>query len=130
MLTQPNNPTTMADASEATQAQPKNHESNSTFTSVQAALAAVEQGHPCLHLELTKPSHRNDYYQLVSAKPMTSEELAELVDVLPRLTQLKTLLLACMASWQLHKPTLIARSSSCPIARSTARMTACLFHLP
>lgn len=88
----------MADASEATQAQPTNDESNSTFTSVKAALAAVEQGQPCLHLDLTKPSREGDFVLFVSAQPITSEELTELVDALPRLTRLKSLILSCMAA--------------------------------
>ena len=91
----------MADASVAPLArgseQATNDASNGTFTSVTAALAAVEQGHLCLHLDLTKPSHKEHgtWGHLVSSKPMTPEELAELVKALPRLKQLKTMLLAC-----------------------------------
>ena len=89
----------MADAKEGTHA--KTDASKGIYTSVDAALAAVEQGQPCLHLDLTKPSHevrygsRDQYSRLVSSKPMTPEELAELVHALPRLMQLQTLLLAC-----------------------------------
>ena len=72
------------------------------FKSVKAALAAVERGEACLHLDLTKPSHEDELGDFVSSQPITSEELAELVDALPRLTQLKTLLLACKeACWTL-----------------------------
>ena len=93
----------MADAREATsglttQAQMEDNETNGTFTSVKAALAAVEQGEPCLHLDLTKPSHEDEEGGLVSSQPMTWHEMAELVDALPRLTQLRTLTLACTAA--------------------------------
>ena len=100
----------MADASVAPLArgseQATNDARNGTFTSVKAALVAVNQGQPCLHLDLTKPSHKEhgDWGDLVSAKPMTPEELAELVEALPRLRQLKTLLLACTYLRLLHVP--------------------------
>lgn len=89
----------MADASEATQTQPVDYEGEATFTSVKAALFAVEQGEPCLHLNLAKPSQtkRSAYDLFYVPSKMTAAELAELVDALPRLTQLKTLLLTCMA---------------------------------
>lgn len=74
----------------ATMADKASEASKATFTSVKAALTAMEQGQPCLHLDLTKPKNT------AASKPMTTEELAELVDALPRLPELKTLILACM----------------------------------
>ena len=86
----------MADAREATagdEGQTSTQEAV-VFKSVKAALAAVERGEACLHLDLTKPSYKDQSGRRVSSK-MTPEELAESVNALPRLTQLKTLLLAC-----------------------------------
>ena len=51
------------------------------FKSVKDALDAVARGEPCLHLDLSKP--------LFGAT--TQQELTELVDALPRLTQLQSL---------------------------------------
>ena len=95
----------MADAREAPagaeEQQTRSKQEAVVFTSVEAALAAVEKGEPCLHLNLTKPSHKYPGARLMPSQPMTAEELAELVAALPRLTQLKTLLLACKKRLQL-----------------------------
>ena len=65
------------------------------FKSVKDALDAVARGEPCLHLDLSKPFREGFRGRKFATTSITQQELTELVDALPRLTQLKTLLLAC-----------------------------------
>lgn len=90
----------MADAREATEGSEQQQTSKAkagVFNSIKAATAAEERGEACVHLNLTKaPQALWDPEQgMIAAQAIAPEELAELVDALPRLTHLKTLLLEC-----------------------------------
>ena len=73
------------------------------FKSVKDALDAVARGEPCLHLDLSRQFTEDALGRKVAITTITQQTLTELVDALPRLTQLKTLLLACKTELPIAK---------------------------
>lgn len=65
------------------------------FKCVKDAVAAVERGEPCLHLDLSRQATRDWQDMATASKPFTKEELVELAEAVPKLTQLQSLRITC-----------------------------------